>query len=59
MPADLRPKQARRADWRCGAFDLDNFSQGDVNGDAKADFSIEIVDPDHALVLTGAGDFVL
>ncbi len=38
---------------------LDNFSQGDVNGDAKADFSIEIVDPDHALVLTGAGDFVL
>jgi hypothetical protein len=28
--------------------------EGDVNGDAKADFSIEIKDPTHAITLTGA-----
>ena len=28
--------------------------QGDVNGDAKPDFSIEIADPAHAITLTGA-----
>jgi hypothetical protein len=32
--------------------------QGDVNGDAKPDFSIEIADPTHAITLTGA-NFVL
>jgi Ca2+-binding RTX toxin-like protein len=32
--------------------------QGDVNGDRKADFAIDIVDPTHAIVLTAA-DFFL
>ena len=32
--------------------------EGDVNGDKKADFSIEIVDPDHSIVLTST-DFNL
>jgi serralysin len=32
--------------------------EGDVNGDAKADFAIELFDPTHAIVLTNA-DFVL
>jgi hypothetical protein len=32
--------------------------EGDVNGDGKADFSFEIIDPTHAIVLTGA-DFFL
>ena len=36
--------------------------EGDVNGDAKADFSIELIDPTHAITLTGVGagaDFLL
>ncbi|HEY8276424.1 MAG TPA: hypothetical protein VIG52_05445 [Methyloceanibacter sp.] len=35
--------------------------EGDVNGDKKADFSIEIADPGHAIVLsaTNAVDFLL
>jgi Ca2+-binding RTX toxin-like protein len=35
--------------------------EGDVNGDAKADFSIEIVDPNHLITLvnTANHDFVL
>ena len=32
--------------------------QGDVNGDQKADFAIDIVDPTHSVVLTAA-DFLL
>lgn len=32
--------------------------EGDVNGDGKADFSIELYDPDHSIVLTTA-DFIL
>jgi hypothetical protein len=32
--------------------------EGDVNGDAKEDFSIEIKDPTHAITLTSA-DFIL
>ena len=32
--------------------------EGDVNGDAKADFSIELTDPTHVITLTGA-DFFL
>jgi len=32
--------------------------EGDVNGDKKADFSIEIIDPTHAITLVG-GDFFL
>ena len=32
--------------------------EGDVNGDSKADFSIEVIDPTHAITLTSA-DFVL
>jgi serralysin len=32
--------------------------EGDVNGDAKADFSIEIADPTHAITLSNAS-FVL
>jgi hypothetical protein len=32
--------------------------EGDVNGDAKADFSIELKDPTHAITLTSA-DFFL
>ena len=32
--------------------------EGDVNGDGKADFAIEIYDPTHAITLTAA-DFVL
>jgi Ca2+-binding RTX toxin-like protein len=32
--------------------------EGDVNGDGKADFSIELTDPNHAITLT-ASDFVL
>jgi Ca2+-binding RTX toxin-like protein len=32
--------------------------EGDVNGDGKADFSIELLDPSHAYTLTQA-DFVL
>ena len=27
--------------------------EGDVNGDKKADFSIEVADPTHSIVLTG------
>lgn len=32
--------------------------EGDVNGDSKADFSIEIYDPDHSISITGL-DFTL
>jgi hypothetical protein len=32
--------------------------EGDVNGDKKADFSIELQDPLHAITLTSA-DFIL
>jgi serralysin len=32
--------------------------EGDINGDRKADFAIEIVDPTHQIVLT-ASDFIL
>jgi hypothetical protein len=32
--------------------------EGDVNGDKKADFSIEIADPLHAITLS-TGDFLL
>jgi hypothetical protein len=36
--------------------------EGDVNGDGKADLSIELYDPDHSIILTsvpGTGDFIL
>jgi hypothetical protein len=33
--------------------------EADVNGDKKADFSIELYDPDHNIVLTQAADFIL
>jgi serralysin len=32
--------------------------EGDVNGDAKADFSVELIDPLHHITLTSA-DFFL
>lgn len=32
--------------------------EGDINGDKKADFAIEILDPTHAIVLSAA-DFLL
>ena len=35
-----------------------NIIEGDVNGDGKADFSIELVDPTHAITLDPT-DFVL
>lgn len=43
-----------RSYWTANGFII----EGDVNGDAKADFSIELVDPTHAIVLTSA-DFLL
>jgi serralysin len=35
--------------------------EGDVNGDSKADFSIELYDPDHSIILinTSGVDFIL
>jgi hypothetical protein len=33
--------------------------EGDVNGDGKADLSIELYDPDHSIVLTQNLDFIL
>jgi len=46
--------RARRAYWTATG----QIIEGDVNGDAKADFSIEIKDPTHAITLTSA-DFIL
>jgi Ca2+-binding RTX toxin-like protein len=37
---------------------ISQIIEGDVNGDAKADFSIEIADPTHAITLTSAS-FIL